>query len=121
MVLVEPTNFPILEVVADHLDSLGFEVSYGSRMEKGACLPILLLTFFSPAAKIHANLLRQVGGEDIAYSHPGVVKPEHSHVCILALRGIICYCTMLLLFVLGLERFSINCCWESPDFACPLL
>ena len=78
-----------------------FEVSHrGARMEKGACLLILLLTFFTPAAKIHPNLLGKIGGEDIAEPYLGVVKPEHSHICTLALGGIICYC--------GLGRLSIT-------------
>ena len=105
MVLIEPTNVPILEVIADLLNGLRFEVRCEARMEKGPCLLILPLTFFPPAAKIHANLLGKVGGEDIADPHPArVVKPEHSHVCILALGGIVCYCTTLLLLVLGFGK-----------------
>ena len=75
-------------------------------MEEGTCLIILPLTFLAPAAEIHTNLPKQVGVEDTSDPNPGVVKPKHSHVRILALWGIICYCTRLLLLALGLGRLD---------------
>jgi hypothetical protein len=56
MVLIEPANVLVFEVIANLLDGLKLEVGRGTRMEEGACLLILSLTFLPPAAEIHANL-----------------------------------------------------------------
>ncbi len=57
MVLIEPSNVPVFEVIANLLDGLKLEVSHRAMMEKGACLLILPRTFLAPAAEIHKNLL----------------------------------------------------------------
>ena len=85
MVLIEPADVSVFEVIADLLDGLKLEVGCRARMEEGTCLIILPLTFLAPAAEIHAYLLGQVGREDISDPNPGVVKPKHFHVRILAL------------------------------------
>ena len=108
MVLIEPAGVPgVLEVITNILNGLELEVGRRARMEEGTCLIILPLAFIAPAAEIHANLLGQVGGEDVSDPNLGVVKPKHSHVRILALRGIICYCTTLLLLALCLGRLDL--------------
>ena len=63
----------------------------------------------SPTYMPYANLLGWVDREDISDPNPGIVKPKHSHVRILVFRGIICYCTTLLLLVLGLGRLGFAC------------
>ena len=57
MVLFEPANVLVFEVITNFLDGLELEVSRRARMEESACLLILSLTFLAPAAEIHANLL----------------------------------------------------------------
>ena len=108
MVLIDSVDVPVLEVIANLLGGLELEVGRRARMEEGTCLIILPLTFLAPAAEIHANLLGQVGGEDVRDPNPGVAKPKHSHVHILVLWGIICYCTTLLLLALGLGRLGFT-------------
>ena len=107
MVLIEPADVTVLEVIANLLHCLKLEVGCRARMEDGTCLIILPLTFLAPALEIHANLLRQVGREDVSDPNPGAVKPKHSHVRILVLLVIICYCTMLLLLAMGLGRLGL--------------
>ena len=76
MVLIEPAGVPVLEVITNILNGLELEVGRRARMEEGTCLIILPLAFIAPAAEIHANLLGQVGGEDVSDPNLGVVKPN---------------------------------------------
>ena len=50
MVLIEPANVLVFELILNLLDGLELEVGRRARMEEGTCLIILPLTFLAPAA-----------------------------------------------------------------------